>query len=71
MYKIKSMKIKKSANEQHLVFVIRTTDRQVFEFEIHQGLAWRMRHRIHKLLGFDESELNFGRRYAQWHQGDR
>jgi len=70
MLKVKSMKIKKSDRPQHLVMVIRTEDKQVFLFEIHQGLAWRMRHRIHKLLGFDDQEMAAGRRYAWYRGGD-
>lgn len=70
MYKIKSMKVKRSDRPKHLVLVIKTDDKQVFLFEIHQGLAWRIRHKIHKLLGFDEQEMAAGRRYAWYGRGD-
>lgn len=64
--RIKSIKVKKSPNQDHLLLIIKTTDKQLFQFEIHQGLAWRVRHMIHKKLGFDEGELALGQRIGRW-----
>lgn len=64
--KIVKIKVKKSPYDGFLTVVIHTQAGQQLRFEIAHGLAWRVRHMIHKKLGFDEGEMAFGQRIGRW-----
>ena len=65
--RVQSFKLKKSILDKHIKIIIYTEAGERFEFNMHQGLAWRLRHHIHRALGFDPSEIARGQRFSQWH----
>jgi hypothetical protein len=67
--RITKIKVRRSANEGFLVLIIHTPAAGRFELEIAHGLAWRVRHMIHKKLGFDEGEIALGQHLGRWSEG--